>query len=365
MSHTKKPLVYYITAHGYGHGVRSCDILRAVHRMDSKRPLIVVSDLPESFLRNRMPGVGFEVRPGAFDVGMVQRDSVRVDVNATRDQLVALLKGRPALREGERDFLRACCAGAVVCDIPAIPLEAAAGVGVPALATGNFSWSWIYAEFIERDPVWRDVVEAFTEGYRKADLLMRMPFSEEMTVFPHRIDVPVIAEPSRARREDLAGHTGAPSDRRWVLLSFSSLDWDDVALDRVAGLEAYAFFTVRPLAWSRPNIFPVDRNDIPFPEVLASVDAVVTKPGFGIVSECVANRKPMLYVERTDFLEYPVLEQAVRRYVRHQHIPSVDLYRGDLGMALDRLWMNPEPVEIPPMGGADVAARCILDNCRD
>ena len=76
-------IAYYITAHGYGHGVRSCDILSALYRKDPGVEITVTTDLPESFLRNRVPGKGFTFRLGAFDVGMVQTDSIRVDVEAT------------------------------------------------------------------------------------------------------------------------------------------------------------------------------------------------------------------------------------------------------------------------------------------
>ena len=39
----------------------------------------------------------------------------------------------------------------VVADIPSIPIEAAKRCGIPAVAMGNFSWDWIYADFAARD----------------------------------------------------------------------------------------------------------------------------------------------------------------------------------------------------------------------
>lgn len=354
----KKPvLAYYITAHGYGHGVRSCDVLRAFHRAQPGVELVLVTDLPETFLRNRLPGIPFTLRPAVFDVGMVQLDSVRVDVEATLARALALVAQHKTLLQQEMDFLRSAAITLVACDIPAIPLAAAAQVGIPSVALGNFSWSWIYSAFVERDPRWQDVIELFEQGYRQTDLLLRFPFAEEMSVFPHRCDVPVVAEPGTDRRTELARLTGASPDRRWVLLSFSSLAWDESALDAVAALNDYAFFAVRPLAWDRENIFPVDRETISFPDVLASVDAVITKPGFGVLSECVVNRKPMIYVDRSDFLEYPVLEAAVKKYLVHQHIPADALYSGQLSDYLTRLWSQPAPLADCPQHGAPIVAQ--------
>ena len=359
-------LVYYITAHGYGHGVRSCDILRAFHRLYPGTPISVVTDLPGNFIRNRLPEVPLTIRSGVFDVGMVQLDSVRVDVPATLATARTLLKNRPPLIEQEVAFLRTGGAGVVACDIPAIPIEAAKRAGLPAVGIGNFTWNWIYEAFAEQDPHWSAIIAAFEEGYRQSDLLLRLPFAEPMTAFPRQVDIPVVASPGTPRRSDLMTHTGAPPDRKWVLLSFSTLDWDEAALRAIEELQEYAFFTVRPLEWGRrANIFPIDREVISYTDAMASCDAVVTKPGFGVVSECVVNRKPMVYVDREDFREYPVLETAVQRYIASQHIPAADLYAGRLADALHAVWQKPWPNETPGVGGAEIAAHNLAAFIRD
>ena len=354
-----KGLAYYITAHGFGHGVRSCDILNAFHQQCPQVPIWIVSDLPPPFLRNRLAGIPYTQRRAVLDVGMVQRDSVRVDVEATLDQALALCQKWPQRCAEETRFLRDADIGGIVCDIPAIPLEAAAALDLPRLATGNFSWSWIYSAFVERDPRWQTVIDRFTAGYQHADLLLRMPFAEPMSLFADQVEIPVLAEPGHAQRQAMAKLTGADPAKRWVLLSFSTLDWDDRALARVAALHDYAFFTVRPLAWEGPNFYAIDREDLLFSDVMASVDAVITKPGFGVLSECVVNRKPILYVDRADFLEYPVLEAAIQRYLQHLHIPAAQFYRGELEPLLSQLWDQPTPREQPPMNGAPIAAERI------
>jgi L-arabinokinase len=201
----------------------------------------------------------------------------------------------------------------------------------------------------------------FREGYEAATLLLRLPFAEEMCAFRRREDVPVVASPGRARRQEIAALYSSNPAKKWVLLSFTSLDWDARALRNVQRLTGYEFFTVKPLAWDGTRIHAVEREKVPFSDLVASVDGVVSKPGFGIVSECVVNRKPLVFADRTDFAEYAILESAIRRYLRHAHLPARLLYDGDLGGTLDRLWAQPEPREAAPQGGAPVAANRILD----
>ncbi len=353
-------LAYYITAHGYGHGARSCDILAALLRVRRDLVIHVVTDLPESFLRSRLPAGGWTLRRGAFDAGMVQLDSIRVDVSASLRAVQALVRDWPARVAEEAAWLARDGVRAVVADIPGIPIEAAKMVGLPALAVGNFAWDWIYEPFAEGDAAWQPVVETYRAAYASCDLLLRLPFHEPMEAFPRRVDLSVLARPGRARREEIAAHTGADPAARWVLLSFTSLEWDAAALDRVDAVRGCVFFAMEPLAWSRPRIRPVCRRTFSYADLLASCDVVVTKPGYGVLSECAVNGKPIVYAEREDFREYPVLEAALKRHFRSVHLPAAKLYRGELADALDAVAIAPPPRERLAFGGDDQAAQWIL-----
>ncbi|MCA9727854.1 MAG: hypothetical protein KC729_09245 [Candidatus Eisenbacteria bacterium] len=358
------PIVYYITAHGYGHGVRSADILNAIARLAPSVDTVVVSTLDPAFLRSRLDHTPREFRSRALDVGMVQLDSVRLDVERSRRAAAGLLDRWDELVVQERAFHDAVDASVVVADIPAIPIEAAASAGRPAIAVGNFAWDWIYEPYAESDSRWSPIVERFRRGYGRADLLLRLPFSEPMAVFPICEDLPLLSTPVPSRRDDLARHAGADAGKRWTLISFTTLEWGAEALDRVEAIPGTEFFSVLPLVWPGRRIHAIDRRRFSFAEVLASVDAVVSKPGYGIVSECIAAGKPLLHASRRDFREYPILVDAIERYLRQRAISEERLYSGDLGRDLEHLFQAPVPRETMPAGGADRAARRILDLAR-
>ncbi len=355
-----RPLAYYVTAHGYGHGVRSCDILRALIERRPDLPIVVTTELPEAFIRNRVDGPGLRIRRAAFDVGMVQLDSIRVDVEATLRRVEALHRDHDARVQREAEALRGMGVAAVVADIPGIPIAAAHALGLPALAVSNFSWDWIYSAFADRDPAWRRHIELFQQDYGKADLLLRLPFSDAMTAFPRQEQLAVLARPAASRRSEIARHYRIDPARPWALLSFTTLELGDAALARIRAMRGYELLTVRPLEWEGRPFHAVDRERFSFAEVLASADVVVTKPGYGIVSECVVNRKPMVWADRTDFLEAPILEASIRRHLRQAHIPAGELYAGNLAPYLDAALADRSEPEPCPQGGADKAARRIL-----
>ena len=202
-------------------------------------------------------------------------------------------------------------------------------------------------------------MDIFREQYAKTDLLLRLPFCDEMSAFPSIEDIPLVASPGKPRREEIASLTQCDPYKKWVLLSFTTLEWNAEALERVERIREYEFFTVDPLRWHRSNIHPLDRRRMTFSDVLASMDVVLSKPGFGILSDCIANQKPLIYADRTNFLEYPILVAAIERYIKHVHIPAERLYLGDLEESLNRIWKSAEPSEILPLGGDRVAAHRI------
>ena len=86
---------------------------------------------------------------------------------------------------------------------------------------------------------------------------------------------------------------------------------------------------------------------------------VVTKPGYGIIAECIANGTAMLYTSRGRFAEYDVLVRGcpaspgAATSIRH------DLLAGRWGAHLDGLLGQPPPPEVAATDGAEQAAKGI------
>ena len=97
-----------------------------------------------------------------------------------------------------------------------------------------------------------------------------------------------------------------------------------------------------------------------YEDVVAAVDVVVTKPGYGIISECLANDTALLYTDRGHFIEYDVLVREMPRHVRCAYLPQAEILRGQWQDALDAVVAAP-PAEAPlATNGAAVAAEWIV-----
>src|SRR5205823_6087586 len=96
-----------------------------------------------------------------------------------------------------------------------------------------------------------------------------------------------------------------------------------------------------------------------YQDLVRAADVVVTKPGYGIISECIANDTAMVYTSRGQFPEYDVLVREMPRYLRVEFIRQEDLLAGRWKAALDRVLSAAPPPEAPDVNGAAVAAEII------
>jgi hypothetical protein len=96
-------------------------------------------------------------------------------------------------------------------------------------------------------------------------------------------------------------------------------------------------------------------------DLVAACDAVISKPGYGTVVECIASRTPLLYTSRDDFREYPVLVEGLRRQARCRFVPREDLLSLRWREHLAPLLSEERPWPEVRTDGAVTAARRILE----
>jgi hypothetical protein len=96
----------------------------------------------------------------------------------------------------------------------------------------------------------------------------------------------------------------------------------------------------------------------PFHTLLASVDMIMTKPGYGTIVEAVALRKPVVYVRRYHFVDEQSLVDYLHRYGRGIELDREAFVAGVWLETLMAARESPLPV-LPapaPTGGADAAS---------
>jgi L-arabinokinase len=103
----------------------------------------------------------------------------------------------------------------------------------------------------------------------------------------------------------------------------------------------------------------LERAGLDYVDLVGAADVVVTKPGYGIVTDCIGAGARLVYTDRGDFPEYPIMVAEMPRYLPCAFASNEDVTGGRLGPALDAVRALPFPGP-PRTDGAAVAADRVL-----
>ena len=104
---------------------------------------------------------------------------------------------------------------------------------------------------------------------------------------------------------------------------------------------------------------PLYDSGLRYEDLVAAGDVVVTKPGYGIVAECIANDTAVLYTSRWTFRGVRRDRGGHAEDLRCGFIDQDDLLAGRWRSPLDRIMASPPPPEHPSTNGANVIAEMI------
>jgi L-arabinokinase len=259
----------------------------------------------------------------------------------------------------------------VVGDAPPLAAAAAAAAGVPSVVVSNFTWDWIYEAYtaaLERAP---GLLPAVRTAYRHAEAAWRLPMHGGFATFDTIVDVPFVARHARHARDHVRRTLGLPLDRPLVLSSFGGYGVDGLDVSRLDCLDGYGVVLTHRNASERldgapAGILQVIEADLygsglHYEDLVAACDVVATKPGYGIIAECIANNTAILYTSRGRFAEYDVMVREMPRFLRCAYIALADLFAGRWRSPLDAIMASPPPPESPRTDGAVVVATHIAE----
>jgi hypothetical protein len=339
-------LVYYISGHGFGHASRSIELIKAIVAARPDAQIIVKTSAP-AWLFETIPGVSVAVIPFHADSGITQIDSVTIDERDSLRRAIEFYGNFETLAGQEAEFLKKNGARVVLGDTPPLAHEAAARAGVPSVAIGNFTWDWIYEGYDSFKAEAAAVIDTIREAYAHATRALRLPMHggfEPLAAVT--VDIPFIARQSTRDPADTRRKLGVPDDRPFVLASFGAYG---LAAEFQEIARAQHLTVLSPRAQLDAGLV--------YPDAVAAADVVITKPGYGIVSECIAGNTPLLFTSRGRFVEYDVFVAEMPRVLRCRFIPQEDLMAGRWRPHIDALLEQPPPPERARIDGAQVAAR--------
>ena len=365
----QRVIVFYISGHAFGHASRCIEVINAVIAADPAAEVVVRTSAARWLFDVTVRG-RIEFHERMCDTGVVQRDSLHLDEARTIEAASGFMAELEPMAEAEAGFLRHRGATLVVGDIPPLAFRAAHLAGLPAVAIGNFTWDWIYDGYRDALAGHPDLVPGIRRAYRHATLALRLPMWGGFDQWRSPIaDLPFVARHSAREAGEVREMLGVPKEHLLALASFGGLGITGLPLEPLARLRGWSVVTT---AHALDAVGPVPagvrvledaavyQRGLRYEDLVRAADAVVTKPGYGIIAECIANDTAILYTDRGRFAEYDVLVDAMPRYLRARFMSRDDLFLGRWQDHLDAVIAGPAPPTPPRTDGALVAASYLL-----
>jgi len=343
-------ILYFVTAHGYGHGVRTCAIANA---FSSDIKLTFKTALPEKFFSEELKR-DFSYQFSEFDCGCVQLDSMSIDTEKTFHTYARIADKNRNIIQQESDWCIRNRVDCIVSDITPFAFQIAKTANIPSVAVSNFTWYDIYSEY---DCKWfKSYLDEIHEQYLMSDNLFALQPAGEMKYMKNRKDIPVVARTAKNVRNSINKKYNIDNTKKLGLIYVGNYGINGPDWKKLEQFTEWEFAGVYPLGQKVKNYHLADKVVLPFQNLSASADVVISKVGYGILSECLVNGIPLIYPSRKKFAEYEVLQKAIRRWGGGHFIPTESFYSLNWAEHLQAVLNSkkPEPVK---QNGAEYCAR--------
>ena len=355
------PLIWAaISSHGFGHAAQVVPVLNALGRLLPDLRVILRTTVPASFFRDRLL-IPWELSIVQQDIGCIQDGPLTIDVEATwleHERFHATWNDR---LQQEVTAMKAARPHMVLADTPYLALAAGKAAAIPTVALASFTWDLILSDFVAPPSIGKlALLHSIRQSYAQADVALRIIPAPKIDVFQRINDIGPIVEPEKPARDQLATVLALAPGERTVLVGFGGIPMTSLPFSDLEQLTGYRFLFDGPILSGSTKFVSTHSLPFSFKTLMASVDVIITKPGYSTIVEAVELQQPLLYVRRYNFADELPLVDYLHRYGRGVELSIGDFAQGRWKQALQQALTSPVPsLQAPHPTGASEAASFI------
>ncbi|MGG6310601.1 glycosyltransferase [Paenibacillus macerans] len=297
-------IAYYISDYGYGHATRSIAIIRELVTKTWVSEVIVCTSFSMQLMMQSLAKESdqkLQFRTVKNDIGYVLRKgSVEVDIEGLNLEYDRFVDSFPeALREEQR-FLQEKKVDLVISDIPPIPLLAARSLGIPTIGISNFTWYTAYQGLISESKL-----RILAECYQAIDYFAALAGANEplWSTYSGRYDF-FCRRSDELEVQRLRSRINPDGDKRIVYFGMGmKMDLAALSSLKLWGNENCAFIVSSNIQVTRPHVYQIPNPYTETQNMIAASDIVISKAGWGIISEAMVSDKPMVLLDRRQLNE--------------------------------------------------------------
>lgn len=293
-------ICFYLSDHGFGHIARNIPIMKALLKRQEIQLFVVCGKNHINFAKENLTEEECNrvtLRVMHTDIGLLLKaNTLLVDpevLERETSQFLSICKERS---KEEASWLTMEGIDRVVCDMPIWAIEAAKQANIPLLYIGNFTWVELYREHL---PVY--IWSAYEKEYAKIEhAYLYALHNEEMKTI---LTCPFVEGSVLCRDFDeaFAKNLRMQYDKPcvFVALGMSANFKEEVNVEQLP----YYFFVNEGVPLVGANVTKLSINTKNTQDYVLASDYVITKAGWGTVSEALLAKKPMALFARDTVLE--------------------------------------------------------------
>ena len=216
---------------------------------------------------------------------------------------------------------------------------------------------WIYYYYNNVHPVYDAAARLAYSCYKKCGLYLSLPSSPRPTAFNRVEKIPLVCRKPGLSGSALRSELKIPSENRAILIAFSEASLPKKAILKIEKIKKTTFIIPAPLELRLKNGIFVPEKQASFHTLVSAADIIITKPGYGIISDAIASKKPLVTTERGDFPEVPYLDRLMQETVGQT---KITMKKFDKGLWKKVLKKAALPDFEYPVNGTTIASKRLL-----
>lgn len=354
-------LVAYVSAHGFGHWAQTAPVLKILQQSRPDIRLVLRSTLSEEVISS-FDGIDFEYMRAPVDVGMKQKDALNEDIQATAKAVKHFHADWQQKVSKEAAMLKDVKAELVLSNISPLAFAAANRAGIFSIGMGCLDWHEIYKDFLDEKI---SCMQEIREAYERCDILLKLPLGMPTPLFENQININPVKSKSRFGRDKVRRRIDIPKGAKVALVLFGGVSMPEFEIRALRDIGDWIFLfpQSRLPGTSLPdNVRGFSEAQCSIIDAIASASVVVGKPGYGLLAEVWAARRPFVFVPREDFSEYHYQRNWLLQYAPASELQRQEFFSGEWRNALEDAVSSPRTYPEFPANGAVETAKLISDH---
>lgn len=314
--HMKK-MAFYISDYGFGHAARSISIIRELLNLRSNIHFVICTSFATTFLKQSLPSPNVSFRSTQTDVGyFLNEQSIKPDIEKIVQEYNVFVENWKEKVEGEKKFLLEEKIDFVISDISPLPFEAASELGILSVGISNFTWYTAYKGIIEEERL-----DIFKTAYEKMNYFFQLAGYKERDWLANKRYYSFYARKVNSMEVERIKKLVNPDGSKVVIffglgMKVNNLDVQSLPLWNSANC---VFIVSSNVKIHKENVFSIPFEDTESQNYIAASDLVISKAGWGTISEAVVNGIPLLILNRKELKE----DQNTISYIREHQLGEV------------------------------------------